>query len=187
MQFRGCPSFHPVDPGGVLQKIEIFFLLQKPERSSGLPQFPPSYTHLTLYSRSVQFNNFLPSPLRLALLTMPGLDYFSSSDKTSETVAAPEQSSKPGVYYNPRLDPKNYLDGPLSTNAATRLRQMLARPGIVVRRAHCLFIYVCIPIMPVSCCIQIAPGICDGISARCALEAGFDCLYQRCVMFVLFE
>jgi 2-methylisocitrate lyase-like PEP mutase family enzyme len=32
---------------------------------------------------------------------------------------------------------------------------MLARPGIVV-----------------------APGICDGISARCALEAGFDCLYQ---------
>ncbi|KAF9257050.1 oxaloacetate acetylhydrolase, partial [Marasmius fiardii PR-910] len=32
---------------------------------------------------------------------------------------------------------------------------MLARPGIVV-----------------------APGICDGISARCALEAGFTCLYQ---------
>lgn len=25
---------------------------------------------------------------------------------------------------------------------------------------------------------QVAPGICDGISARCALEAGFDCLYQ---------
>ena len=37
------------------------------------------------------------------------------------------------VYYNPRLDPKNYLEGPLSLNAATRLRQMLARPGIVVR------------------------------------------------------
>jgi 2-methylisocitrate lyase-like PEP mutase family enzyme len=32
---------------------------------------------------------------------------------------------------------------------------MLARPGIVV-----------------------APGICDGISARAALEAGFTCLYQ---------
>jgi 2-methylisocitrate lyase-like PEP mutase family enzyme len=32
---------------------------------------------------------------------------------------------------------------------------MLARPGIVV-----------------------APGICDGISARAALEAGFNCLYQ---------
>lgn len=27
--------------------------------------------------------------------------------------------------------------------------------------------------------LQVAPGICDGISARCALEAGFDCLYQR--------
>ncbi|KAJ7647748.1 oxaloacetate acetylhydrolase [Roridomyces roridus] len=59
------------------------------------------------------------------------------------------------VYYNTRLDPRNYLDGPLSTNPATRLRQMLARPGIVV-----------------------APGVCDGISARCAIEAGFDCLYQ---------
>ncbi|KAF4620890.1 hypothetical protein D9613_000894 [Agrocybe pediades] len=89
---------------------------------------------------------------------MPGLDYFSSSDnKTSETVAQPQpaESSRPGVYYNPRLDPKNFLEGPLSHNPATRLRQMLARPGIVV-----------------------APGICDGISARCALEAGFDCLYQ---------
>jgi 2-methylisocitrate lyase-like PEP mutase family enzyme len=47
------------------------------------------------------------------------------------------------------------LPGELSLNASTRLRQMLARPGIVV-----------------------APGICDGISARAALEAGFNCLYQ---------
>ena len=37
------------------------------------------------------------------------------------------------VYYNPRLDPANFLEGPLSINPATRLRQMLARPGIVVR------------------------------------------------------
>ncbi|KAJ7876144.1 phosphoenolpyruvate pyruvate domain-containing protein [Mycena olivaceomarginata] len=60
-----------------------------------------------------------------------------------------------GVYYNARLDPANYMDGPLSCHPATRLRQMLARPGIVT-----------------------APGICDGISARCAIEAGFECLYQ---------
>ncbi|TDL21561.1 oxaloacetate acetylhydrolase [Rickenella mellea] len=59
------------------------------------------------------------------------------------------------AYHNPRFDPENFLEGPLSSNPSTRLRQMLARPGIVV-----------------------APGICDGISARCALEAGFDCLYQ---------
>ncbi|KAJ6491797.1 Pyruvate/Phosphoenolpyruvate kinase-like domain-containing protein [Mycena vitilis] len=58
-------------------------------------------------------------------------------------------------YYNARLDPSNYLDGSLSTNPATRLRQLLARPGIIT-----------------------APGICDGISARCAIEAGFECLYQ---------
>ncbi|CAE6443013.1 unnamed protein product [Rhizoctonia solani] len=50
---------------------------------------------------------------------------------------------------------RHTADEPLSAKASTRLRQMLARPGIVV-----------------------APGVCDGISARCALEAGFDCLYQ---------
>ncbi|KAJ7209795.1 Phosphoenolpyruvate/pyruvate domain-containing protein [Mycena pura] len=65
------------------------------------------------------------------------------------------RNSAPTRYYNARLDPVNYMDGPLSTNPATRLRQMLARPGIVT-----------------------APGICDGISARCAVEAGFKCLYQ---------
>ena len=91
----------------------------------------------------------------------PAVDYFVNS--TRETQTAPESSTtEPATwretdeaYYNPRLDPANYREGPLSVNAATRLRQMLARPGIVV-----------------------APGICDGISARCALEAGFTCLYQ---------
>jgi hypothetical protein len=47
-------------------------------------------------------------------------------------------------------------DEPLSYKASTRLRQLLARPEII-----------------------IAPGVCDGISARCALEAGFEVLYQR--------
>lgn len=40
----------------------------------------------------------------------------------------------PEVYYNARLDPKNYTEGPLSPVASTRLRQMLARPGIIVRQ-----------------------------------------------------
>ncbi|TFK44933.1 oxaloacetate acetylhydrolase [Crucibulum laeve] len=94
---------------------------------------------------------------------MPGKDFFTNTEVSAAPTAAPppapapvaESPSVSTVYYNARLDPKNYLEGPLSTNAATRLRQMLARPGIVV-----------------------APGICDGISARCALEAGFDCMYQ---------
>ncbi|KJA28887.1 hypothetical protein HYPSUDRAFT_176857 [Hypholoma sublateritium FD-334 SS-4] len=92
---------------------------------------------------------------------MPGLDYFSKAETTTQAPAAPSSESSgsttsaSGVYYNARLDPKNYLEGPLSVHPATRLRQMLARPGIV-----------------------IAPGICDGISARCALEAGFNCMYQ---------
>ncbi|KAG1746352.1 phosphoenolpyruvate pyruvate domain-containing protein [Suillus lakei] len=102
----------------------------------------------------------------------PGLDFFKSSESSDTPVVqisadaepevndtykspAPQVAPKPGVYYNARLDPKNFLEGELSLDAATRLRQMLARPGIV-----------------------IAPGICDGISARCALEAGFDCMYQ---------
>ena len=83
---------------------------------------------------------------------MPGLDYFRETESTQAPAAVEthepidsEPSSPadsmpidngltppPGVYYNPRLDPKNYLEGPLSWNPATRLRQMLARPGIVV-------------------------------------------------------
>ncbi|EGO00826.1 hypothetical protein SERLA73DRAFT_105238 [Serpula lacrymans var. lacrymans S7.3] len=99
----------------------------------------------------------------------PGLDFFKSTESTSapvievsaDEVPAVTPSTvddgplDPSVYYNARLDPKNFLEGPLSWNPATRLRQMLARPGIVV-----------------------APGICDGISARCAIEAGFECMYQ---------
>lgn len=46
--------------------------------------------------------------------------------------SATKESLSSGVYYNPRLDPEHYLEGPLSWNPATRLRQMLARPGIVV-------------------------------------------------------
>ncbi|EKM81154.1 hypothetical protein AGABI1DRAFT_112846 [Agaricus bisporus var. burnettii JB137-S8] len=89
---------------------------------------------------------------------MPAPNYFERNEpvaNTTPTTSGNDSTSNDKPYYNPRLDPKNYMQGPLSDNAATRLRQMLARPGIVV-----------------------APGICDGISARCALEAGFDCLYQ---------
>ncbi|KAJ3973486.1 Pyruvate/Phosphoenolpyruvate kinase-like domain-containing protein [Lentinula raphanica] len=88
----------------------------------------------------------------------PALDYHTAVENSlrAEMEAELKESARdPSVYYNPRFDPKNFLEGPLSLNPSTRLRQMLARPGIVV-----------------------APGICDGISARCALEAGFDCLYQ---------
>ena len=60
---------------------------------------------------------------------MPGLDFFSNTPAPAHETA-PETRSD--VYYNARLDPKNYLEGPLSPIASTRLRQMLARPGIVV-------------------------------------------------------
>ena len=49
-----------------------------------------------------------------------------------EAPSVPRSLDGPAPYYNPRLDPKNFLEGPLSWNPATRLRQMLARPGIVV-------------------------------------------------------
>ena len=124
---------------------------------------------------------------------MPGLDYFSTPENGvsistapvqlnhEDSTPSPMESSAPGVYYNPRLDPKNYLEGPLSPNPATRLRQMLARPGIVVRDSLCMYLG------PEFRLLQVAPGICDGISARCALEAGFDCLYQRFVLNLLFN
>jgi hypothetical protein len=118
----------------------------------------------------------------------PSVDFISSSNRPFVPVSIPRDagdlrdtpspsplSPTSEVYYNARLDPKNFLDGPLSLNAATRLRQMLARPGIVVSRWVGL---------GEGCMLnnhQVAPGICDGISARCALEAGFNCLYQRFV------
>ncbi|KAF7362296.1 Oxaloacetate acetylhydrolase [Mycena venus] len=87
----------------------------------------------------------------------PALDLVSSmpAEVRNPKLEAQRNSAVATVYYNARLDPVNYLDGPLSDNPPTRLRQMLARPGIIT-----------------------APGICDGISARCAIEAGFECLYQ---------
>ena len=86
---------------------------------------------------------------------MPGLDFFFRAIESSPPVVprilrsppqtpteeykapfsvspSPERPLKNDVYYNPRLDPKNFLEGPLSWDPATRLRQMLARPGIVV-------------------------------------------------------
>ncbi|KAK0490285.1 oxaloacetate acetylhydrolase [Armillaria novae-zelandiae] len=92
----------------------------------------------------------MPAPSYSVALETP-----ASEPEVLAPIAVEEPTREPGVYYNARLDPKNFLEGPLSPNPSTRLRQMLARPGIVV-----------------------APGICDGISARCALEAGFECLYQ---------
>lgn len=66
---------------------------------------------------------------------MPALNYFERSVPVASMVASPPANDSTSIdkpYYNPRLDPENYLQGPLSDNAATRLRQMLARPGIIV-------------------------------------------------------
>jgi hypothetical protein len=52
----------------------------------------------------------------------------------------PDVRSSSPRYYNARFEPRHYLDGPLSTNPATRLRQMLARPGIVVSSPFVSFI-----------------------------------------------
>ncbi|EJD53670.1 oxaloacetate acetylhydrolase [Auricularia subglabra TFB-10046 SS5] len=59
------------------------------------------------------------------------------------------------VHEKEQLPITTVLRGPPPMKASTRLRQMLASGEIVV-----------------------APGICDGLSARAALEAGFTCLYQ---------
>jgi hypothetical protein len=72
----------------------------------------------------------------------PALEYYtrfnfsSQDDRCQQFVehhARNLTAAKRDVYDNPRLDPKRFLDGPLSDNPATRLRQMLARPGIIVR------------------------------------------------------
>ena len=81
---------------------------------------------------------------------MPGLELYGSaaSSAPATTVVelpaapAPALETRSNVYYNPRYDPKHFLEGPLSLNPATRLRQMLARPGIVVCPILCTNINV---------------------------------------------
>jgi hypothetical protein len=80
---------------------------------------------------------------------MPGLDFYQApppfethSEVTGLSNLSPTSSPSEDIiddsigslepYYNPRLDPQNYIEGPVSWNPSTRLRQMLARPGIVV-------------------------------------------------------
>ncbi len=69
---------------------------------------------------------------------MPAPNYFARHEQASAIVTEVQDNGNAAPpnqpYYNPRLDPKNFLEGPLSDNPATRLRQMLARPGIVVSR-----------------------------------------------------
>ena len=92
---------------------------------------------------------------------MPGLELFDSAEVTAPAVEITGGALKAGVYYYARLDPKNYLEGPLSLNPATRLRQMLARPGIVVRTLS-LFPHLNIDgsyrSLPVSVTVS-APGV----------------------------
>lgn len=82
-----------------------------------------------LVVKSVVFGKKLPPTQD----STPAEDPMESSDVSPTSTSregSVEATEKP--YYNARLDPKNYLEGPLSTNPATRLRQLLARPGIIV-------------------------------------------------------
>lgn len=74
----------------------------------------------------------MPAPSYTFTLSNPIPTGWPGSFQSELSPISPD-SPMEGTYYNPRLDPKNYLHGPLSPNPATRLRQMLARPGIVVR------------------------------------------------------
>lgn len=90
---------------------------------------------------------------RLFYFIKPAVGYFAHPREEKCTKhnpeSSPENSEPPSptrssfssddeheVYDNPRLHPRNFLHGPLSHNPATRLRQMLARPGIVVSSYH---------------------------------------------------
>ena len=114
---------------------------------------------------------------------MPGLDFYKTPESSGPAVVAPipvtpvaesnrrapfivtpspETPLKTGVYYNPRLDPKNFLEGPLSWDPATRLRQMLARPGIVVRKLFFFFTVTSHPFavhrLPLVFAMVLVPG-----------------------------
>lgn len=93
----------------------------------------PSPIHCHLPLQPTTFNFFDMSP---ALEYYTRSNFSSQDDRCQQFVdhrARNLTAAKRDVYDNPRLAPKRFLDGPLSDNPATRLRQMLARPGIVVR------------------------------------------------------
>ena len=115
-------------------------------RTIRLLESPPPELPILQQILTATFFTFDPtSPLGMA----PGMDYARPTEECSTHIPFvfssrasspqpwqerqwPAPSYENGVYVNPRLDPKNYLEGELSVNPATRLRQMLARPGIVV-------------------------------------------------------
>lgn len=85
----------------------------------------------------VQANGTVVNSHGQALDTPPSMPGTPTESSVALSVESSPRSE--GVYYNARLDPKNFLEGPLSWNPSTRLRQMLARPGIVV---SILYIYL---------------------------------------------
>jgi hypothetical protein len=87
------------------------------------------------------------------------------------------------MYITPPYRPTKSPRWPSFMELSTRLRQMLARPGIVVRAMTLILL-----LSDTSFLSHVAPGICDGISGWCAIEAGFDCLYyQRYVTQIITE
>jgi hypothetical protein len=107
----------------------------------------PSSRFFTWLCAAVFQPLFVGSTLRIFRFFKPVLGNWHSREKECgyNDRLSPELSEPPSpthstfssddehaVYDNPRLHPRNFMDGPLSHNPATRLRQMLARPGIVV-------------------------------------------------------
>lgn len=82
-------------------------------------------------SGAITIQTTVPAPIPVVAPALTSEISMTSELSTPES-ASPIDGPAPGVYYNARFDPKNFLEGPLSLNPATRLRQMLARPGIVV-------------------------------------------------------
>ena len=87
------------------------------------------------------------TPVREEAPELPTASATVTAATSTTEVSVPHGLSGPAPYYNARLDPKNFLEGPLSWNPATRLRQMLARPGIVVRHLP-VSIPICVPDPP---------------------------------------
>ena len=135
-------------------------------------QFIPSQIKLDHLSLSLGYKAY-PVYLLTTHSLQPTTEQLNMVSASTSTPNGTHINGANGTTDAPLSKPvPNLLEGPLSPIASTRFRQLLARPGIIVRptypQTHLFLTF-----------FQAAPGICDGISARCALEAGFEVLYQR--------
>ena len=124
-KWRACPAFHGDEKETFLFKFSQAFELNM-KRARDIRSYPQQFHPFSLsfeFHRHQCLLQFTTPPTSVTHGLCPVVEVHNL--ETSHF-------NHPDLYCNPGLDPANFLEGPLSSNSAARLQQMLARPGIIV-------------------------------------------------------